>query len=395
MPLQPWMKLISVDDHLIEHPRVWQDRLPAKYRDVGPKIVEQPLGEGKPAAQVWKYEDRIYPYIGLNAVAGKKPEEYGLEPVRYSDMIPGCYDPKARLADMDIDGVEAMMCFPSFPRFCGTVFLEAEDKALALECVKAYNDFVLDEWSAAALDRLVPVIMLPLWDPAASVNEIHRTAAKGAKAITFPDLPHALGLPSVHTEYWDPVLSAAEETGMPLCQHFGSGGLTSIPQLAPDAPFAVLINLMGTNSMHATADWVFSPALHKHPKLKIGLSEGGVGWIPYIIERADYVWRKHQFYQNINRDVRPSELFAKHFHGCFIEDDFGVANRHIIGVERITWECDYPHSDSFWPASRKRAAEAFENVPDDEVHQIVELNARRFYNLPDPAKKPAAAGAAN
>ncbi|GGL13798.1 amidohydrolase family protein [Nocardia jinanensis] len=382
MPLQPWMKLISVDDHLIEHPRVWQDRLPAALKETGPRIVEQSLGEGRPPAQVWVYENRIYPYIGLNAVAGKKPEEYGLDPVRYDDMIPGCYDPKARLADMDIDGVEAMMCFPSFPRFCGTVFLEAEDKDLALLCVQAYNDFVLDEWCAAGPGRLIPIVLLPLWDVTEAVKEIHRTAGKGAKGISFPDLPHALGLPSVHSDYWDPVFSAAEETGMPLCQHFGSGGATSIPQIAPDAPFAVMTNLMGTNSMHATTDWVFSGALHKHPNLKIGLSEGGIGWIPYIIERADYVWRKHRFYQNINQDVKPSEIFAKHFHGCFIEDDFGLSNRERVGIDRITWECDYPHSDSFWPASRKRAEEAFQDVPDEEVHKIVELNARRLYNLP-------------
>jgi predicted TIM-barrel fold metal-dependent hydrolase len=380
MPLQPWMKLISVDDHLIEHPMVWQDRLPGKYREIGPRIVETPR-EGLPPVQSWKYEDRSYPYIGLNAVAGKKPEEYGLEPVRYDEMIRGCWDPKARVADMDIDGVEAMMCFPSFPRFCGTVFLEAEDKELALLCVQAYNDYVLDEWAATAPGRLIPIIILPLWDAQASVREIHRTYAKGAKGITFPDLPHALGLPSLHTDYWDPVLSAAEETGMPLMAHFGSGGAASIPQVAEDAPFAVMINLMGTNSMHATADWLFSPTLHKHPNLKIGLSEGGIGWIPYIVERADYVWRKHRFYQNINQDVPPSELFKKHFHGCFIEDDMGLELRHRIGVERITWECDYPHSDSFWPASRKRAAEAFADIPDDEVHAMVELNARRFYNL--------------
>jgi predicted TIM-barrel fold metal-dependent hydrolase len=380
MPLQPWMKLISVDDHLIEHPMVWQDRLPEKYRELGPRIVEI-AREGHPPMQSWIYEGRPYPYIGLNAVAGKRPQEYGIDPVRYDDMLPGCYDPKARIADMDIDGVEAMMCFPSFPRFCGTIFLEAEDKELALLCVQAYNDFVLDEWCATAPGRLIPVVMMPLWDPALAVQEIYRTAAKGAKAITFPDLPHALGLPSLHSDYWDPILSAVEETGMPLCAHFGSGGEKSIPQIAKDAPFAVMINLMGTNSMHATADWLFSPALHKHPKLKIGLSEGGVGWIPYIIERADYVWRKHRYYQNINQDALPSELFKKHFHGCFIEDDFGLRNRHIIGTERITWECDYPHSDSFWPASRKRAEEAFADVPDDEVHQMVELNARRLYNL--------------
>src|SRR4051794_4118319 len=105
MPLQPWMKLLSTDDHLIEPPNLWTDRLPSKYREAGPRSVEQPRGGGAAPAEVWCYEDRIYPYIGLNAVAGKKPEEFGMEPTRYDEMIPGCYDPKARLRDMDLDGV--------------------------------------------------------------------------------------------------------------------------------------------------------------------------------------------------------------------------------------------------------------------------------------------------
>jgi Amidohydrolase len=135
-------------------------------------------------------------------------------------------------------------------------------------------------------------------------------------------------------------------------------------------------------SMTSMTDWLFSNTLYRHPNLKIGLSEGGIGWIPYILERADSVWRKHRFYNNINQDHPPSYLFNQHMHGCFIEDDFGVEMRHMIGVDKITWECDYPHSDSFWPQSRERAAQALEKVPDDEVHRIVELNAREFYNFP-------------
>lgn len=378
MPLQPHMKLLSVDDHLIEHPQVWQYRLPSRYLEAGPRIVELPRAGGLPT-QCWVYEGRHYPYIGLNAVAGRRPEEYGVEPYRFDEMIPGCWDPKLRVADMDIDGVEAMACFPSFPRFAGTVFLESDDKDLGLLCVRAYNDFVLDEWCATAPSRLIPVVMLPLWDPQLAVAEIHRTAEKGAKAITFPDNTVSLGLPSLHTDHWDPVFSAAEETGMPLCVHFGSGGLP--PQVAPDAPLAVMITLMGTNSMHSTTEFLFSPVLHKHPDLKIGLSEGGVGWIPYLLERADYVWAKHRYYQNINQEVLPSELFRKHFHGCFIEDEAGVKNRYDIGIGNITWECDYPHSDSFWPRSRQRAVEVFADVPDEEVHQMVEFNTRRLYNF--------------
>lgn len=115
MPLQDSMQLISVDDHLIEHPRVWADRLPAKYQDLGPRIVEVPRAKGGPPSQVWQYQGKTYPQIGLNAVAGKKPEEYGIDPSRFDEMLPGCYDPVQRLADMDLDGVEAALCFPSFP----------------------------------------------------------------------------------------------------------------------------------------------------------------------------------------------------------------------------------------------------------------------------------------
>jgi predicted TIM-barrel fold metal-dependent hydrolase len=378
MPLQPHMKLISVDDHLIEHPRVWADRLPARLRDAGPRIEQLDRGD-EPPADVWFYEGRQYPQIGLNAVAGKRPEEYGLDPVRYTDMIPGCYDPNARLIDMDVDGVWGAMCFPSFPRFAGTVFLEADDKDLALLCVRAYNDFVLDEWSAVAPDRFIPVVIMPLWDADACVDEVKRTAAKGAKAITFPENPVPLGLPSFHTDHWDRFLSTVEESGMPLCMHFGSSG--SPPQTAPEAPFAVMITLFGCNSMASVTDMIFSPMFHRHPKLKIGMSEGGIGWIPYILERADYVWERHRYYQNVVRDVRPSDLFRRHIHGCFISDEHGVESRHRIGIDNITWECDYPHSDSNWPNSRKVATEVFREIPDDEVHRMVELNTRRLYNF--------------
>jgi predicted TIM-barrel fold metal-dependent hydrolase len=380
MPLQPYMKLLSTDDHLIEPPSLWQDRLPAKFRDAGPRIVEQPRRDGAKPAEVWQYEGRIYPYIGLNAVAGKRPEEYGTEPTRYDEMIPGCYDPKARLVDMDVDGVWGALCFPSFPRFAGAVFLEGQDKELALLCVKAWNDFVLDEWCAAAPDRLIPLTILPHWDVPAAVAEIERTAAKGSKAIAFPENPAPLGLPSFHTDHWDPVFSAAEETDMPVVMHFGSSGRP--PQTAPDAPMAVMIAVYGTNSMATTADLLFSPVFHRHPRLKVGLSEGGIGWMPYLLERIDGTWERHKFYQNINQDVRPSDLFRRHIHGCFIDDRFGVEVRHHIGVDNITWECDYPHSDSYWPKSRAYAAEVLAEVPDDEVHRMVELNTRRLYNFP-------------
>jgi predicted TIM-barrel fold metal-dependent hydrolase len=383
MPLQDNMKIISIDDHVIEHPMVWQDRLPSKHKELGPKIIEDEKGH-----HVWQYGGELYPQIGLNAVAGKDPHDYGMEPVRYDDMIPGCYDAAERVKDMDIDGVHAALCFPSFPGFSGGVFQRAADKGLAFECVKAWNDFQVDEWCAAAPSRLIPLGMLPTWDPPLAAREVERLAKIGTKAITFPDGPVPLGLPSFHhPTHWEVLWDACEAADLPLCLHFGSGsfvpGFSFMDKDAvdPDAPFAVAIAVFSTNLMWSAADLIFSGVLQRHPRLRFMLSEGGIGWLPYMMERMDYTWERHRWYQNISKVDRPSDLFRKHFWGCFIDDVHGIENRDVIGVENILIEVDYPHSDSNWPNSRKRIAENLHRVPDDEASLIVEHNARKLMNF--------------
>jgi predicted TIM-barrel fold metal-dependent hydrolase len=379
MPLQDHMKIISVDDHLIEHPRVWQERLPNKYLDAGPTIVEDDAGH-----HVWRFEGNLFPQIGLNAVAGKDPKDYGMEPVRSDQMIPGCYDPVQRVADMDLDGVHAALCFPSFPGFAGTVFQKAEDKDLALACVRAWNDFNLEEWCASAPDRFIPLGIIPTWDVELAAAEVRRIAANGTRTISFPDAPSMLGLPSFHTDHWDPLWDACEETDTPVCLHFGSGGF--VPGFsfmgeyagADGAPFAVAISLFGTNSMWTMADLLLGGKLQRHPNLKFMFSEGGIGWMPYMLERIDYTWERHRWYQNVDKLTRPSELFAQHMWGCMIDDYAGIEARHRIGVDQILIEIDYPHSDSNWPNSRKHVGENLAAVPDDEAHKIVELNARKL-----------------
>ena len=367
-------QLISVDDHVIEHPNVWLDRLPAKFRDAGPQIVELEGGQ-----QAWRFEGKVVPTIGLNAVAGKDSKDFGLDPVRFDEMLPGCYDVQARLADMDLEGVHAQLCFPSFPGFAGSTFFGADDKELAGACVSAWNDFMLDEWCAAAPDRFIPMMLLPFWDIDASIAEIERTAAKGAKAVSFTESPHTLGLPSFHTGHWDPILAAAQDADLPLCLHFGTGGA---PSTAPDAPFAVAIALFGTNSQFTTVDLLLSHVFHTFPRLRVALSEGGIGWIPYILERTDYTWERHRWYTGINTEVRPSDLFRDHLFGCFIADEAGVAMRELIGVPNIMFEGDYPHSDSNFPATRKKLEGVLAAVPDDDARAIAELNARRVFNFP-------------
>lgn len=390
MPLQDYMQIVSVDDHLVEHPRVWQDRLLQRFKDAGPRIVEQ---NGK---HIWMFEGQAYPTIGLNAVAGKPQSEWGLDPVRYEDMIPGCYDPSARIQDMDLDGVQAALCFPSFPGFAGGTFHRAKDKDLALSCVKAWNDFYIDEWCSVAPERYIPLGILPVWNIEEAVAEAERLAAKGARTLSFPDSPVPLGLPSFHSDHWDRLWGVCSQAQLPVSLHFGSSSFvpgfsfsslaaSANPAAVNDAPFAVAITAFSTNLMWTTMDLLFSGKLQQFLDLQFSLAEGGIGWLPYVLERSDYVWEWHRYYQPIDFDTRPSDLFRKHFWGCFIDDIHGLQNRHTVGVDRITLEIDFPHSDSNWPNSRKRAAEVLADVPDDECALIVEQNARRMLRFPRAA----------
>jgi predicted TIM-barrel fold metal-dependent hydrolase len=367
-------RLISVDDHIIERRDLWVDRLPAALVDTGPHVVE--LEDGREA---WAYEDELILQVGLNAVAGKDPSEFTTEPVRFDDMRRGCWDPVARLDDMDVDGVHAQLGFPSFPRFCGQRFLAGKDKKLALLCVQAYNDFILDEWCATDPARFIPLGLIPLWDVQAAVAEVERVSAKGMKAIAFSENPSALGLPSFHTDHWDPFFAAVEAARMPLCMHIGSS--SQMISSSEDAPFQVHVVLNGLNSIVAAGDLLCSQVFRKFPGIRIALSEGGAGWVPYILEKAEYTWDRHGAYGELYRERTPTEVFQEHFGVCIISDDFAVENRQRIGINNLMWECDYPHADTLWPNSRKVVEEMLLDVPDDEALRIAELNARDFFDF--------------
>ncbi len=267
----------------------------------------------------------------------------------------------------------------SFAGFAGSTFFNATDKALAAACVTAYNDWMIDEWCGSNPGRQIPLCLVPFWDIDATVAEAGRVAAKGAKAITFTEMPHALGLPSFHTDHWDPFFAICEEAGMPVCLHFGSGGA---PSVAPEAPFTTAIALYGLNSQMATVDLLNTRIFERFPDLKFAMSEGGIGWMPYILERVDYTWDRHRYYTGMSDARKPSEIFRSNIFGCFIYDDAGLHNIDRIGADNVMFESDYPHSDSNWPHTRKMLAESLAHLSDDVAAKIAEQNARRVFKLP-------------
>ncbi|EFC83108.1 amidohydrolase family protein [Parafrankia sp. EUN1f] len=370
--------LVSIDDHIIEPPDMFANHLPERYRADAPRVVSLPDG-----ADAWKFRDTVIPNVALNAVAGRPKEEYGLEPQGLDEIRPGCYQVDERVKDMDAGGILASMNFPSFPGFAARLFA-TDDPDFSLALVRAYNDWHIDEWCGAHPGRFIPMALPVIWDAEACAAEVRRVAAKGCHSLTFTENPAALGYPSFHDPYWNPLWGAVCDTGTVLSIHIGSSGKLTIP--APDSPPDVLITLQPMNIVSAAADLLWSPVLKNFPDIRIALSEGGTGWIPYFLERIDRTYDMHATWTLQDFGGRlPSEVFREHFLTCFISDPLGVELRHRIGIDNIAWECDYPHSDSMWPGAPEELGEVMNRlaVPDAEINKMTFENALRWYSF-DP-----------
>jgi len=395
--------IVSVDDHVVEPPGVWQDRLPQKYKEEGPRIVREAEGE------FWVYEGKRFPMDLLEIAAGRSPEKIHEQTTAasrpgkfesggaasFDDMRPGCYDPVARVQDMDRDHVAASMLFPSFPRFCGQTFNEGTDRELALLCVRAWNDWMTEEWSATAPGRFIPLVILPLWDPRAAAAEIERCAEKGARAFAFSENPTKLGLPSIHDRfrYWDPVFKAANDTQTVVAIHLGSS--SQLSRTADDAP-AIITTAWhgGVAASGAMLDFLFSGLLFRMPDLKIFLAEGGIGWMPYYLNQAEYFYR---LYPGKTADGFPAgadlrQLFRDHIYGCVIVEPTTpneTAEIGVLGEDNVMIETDYPHASSSWPHSIENAERYLEGLEEPARVKVMGANACRVLRF-EAATVPAA-----
>ena len=393
---QDFPLIVSVDDHVVEPSHVWERWLPAKYRDRGPRVERRGIGHMKhigggayeqtfdpegPQADCWVYEDLVYIHKRHVAAVGFDRDDMSMSPITYEEMRPGCYEPAARLDDMDINHVEASLCFPTFPRFCGQTFTEAKDRELGLACVHAYNDWMVEEWCGDSNGRLIPLIIVPLWDAELAAAEVRRNATRGVHAVCFSEIPPHLGLPSIHSGAWDPFFAACEETDTVVNMHIGSS--SRMPATSPDAPVAVAATLSFNNAMASMSDWLFSGKLVQFPGLKLAYSEGQIGWIPYILERADTVWQEHRAWAGVKDIVPepPSTYYYRQIFGCFFRDRHGVLSIDEVGVDNTTFETDYPHTDSTWPDTKRVAQELCAGLSPEVTRKLMRGNAIRMLSL--------------
>jgi predicted TIM-barrel fold metal-dependent hydrolase len=375
--------VISVDDHVVEPPDAFTDRFPRKFADAEPRVV--PTDDG---GEAWLWQDQLLPNVGFNAVAGRPSTEFGFEPTRFDQMRRGAWDVDARVADMDIDGVYASACFPSFlPGFVGQrLTLWPRDDELALTAMRAYNDWHLDAWAGAHPDRFIPNQITYLRDPVVAAGEIHRNAERGFKAATFSEAPDKLGLPSIHSGHWEPLFRACAETGTVLCLHVGSSGTS--PTTSDDAPPEIPAVLFGAYGMYSAVDWLYSKVAVRFPDIKICLSEGGIGWVAGILDRLDHCYKYQLGYLPTWRDVAepPSDVLRRNFWFCALDDDAGMLVRDRIGVEHILVESDYPHADSSWPDTQAMLRRQLEGqgIGDGDARRITWQNASELFRHPVP-----------
>jgi predicted TIM-barrel fold metal-dependent hydrolase len=371
--------IVSVDDHVVEPPHMFEGRLPSRLQDRAPHVIEEEDGQ-----QVWLFEHIRESHTGLNAVAGRPIEECGMEPTRFDAMRPGAWQPEARIHDMDINGIYASLNFPSaLSGFAGQRFQLGIDPDLAKATVRAWNTWMLEEWVGFRPDRFIPCQLPLLLDPQEAAEEIRRNAERGFTAVTFTEGPEKLGLPSLHSGHWEPFITACEETGTVVCLHVGSS--STVPDTSPEAPPDTIGVLFFGYAMFYAVDWLYSMIPVRHPDLRICLSEGGIGWVAGLIDRLDHILRYHQLYGTwTGIDLTPAEVLRRNFKFCAIDDPSAFYQTDRIGAENLMVESDYPHLDSTWPDTQPLLAEHLSHLPEEAVRKITWENASRLFRHPVP-----------
>ncbi len=371
--------VISVDDHLVEPPDMFEGRLESRFADRAPRVVENSRGH-----QLWEFDGRRYSQVGMNAVAGRRPECVTLEPTRFEDMRRGCWDVDARIHDMDINGVWASLNFPSqITGFCGAVFSSASDPELGLAVTRAWNDWLFEAWWQPHPDRIIPCGITFLADPEQGAAEIRRNAARGFRSVTLPERPHRIGLPSLFSGYWDPVVAACEDTDTVISLHVGSSGM---PDMPADGPLVALgATLFGQMSLSACAEWLWSGLPVRFPRIRIAMSEGGIGWVAMLLDRLDNIVERSGYGRGYDPGgLLPAEVLARNFWFCTIDDPSTIDARHRIGVDHIMVEVDYPHGDSTWPDTQSVIERCWGHLPDEDLRRLTHRNAADLYRWPLP-----------
>jgi predicted TIM-barrel fold metal-dependent hydrolase len=364
---------ISTDDHCWEKPDTWTSRVPARFRDDCPQVRHTEDGD------VWWYAGELIRPLGTGCAA-MRAERDAVK--AWSDVPRAAYDATERLSCMDEDGVAAEVLFPQAAGFGGGPFVSSKgDPELRLACVRAYNDYLIEEWSNVS-PRFISQCLVPIWDVELAVSEVVRAHDLGHRSLVWTAGPQRFGFPHFNERYWDPLWATLEERSMPVSLHIGSAGLPGDDWegWSPMKRVSVRSVAAITSNVQVMSNLLFSGVLERFPELRFISVESGLGWVPYLLETADHQYEAQHLWDE-GMSIRPSEYFKRQCYVNFWYEASGIAQRERIGVENILWEADFPHPTSTYPNSRKAIEESLAGVPPDEQALMLHGNAARLFQI--------------
>jgi predicted TIM-barrel fold metal-dependent hydrolase len=378
-------KVIDIDTHITEPAGVWTERVSSKWGDKVPHIRQF---QGR---DMWFIGDQVVGGPGFYTMAGHD-DTFPDVPMGYDAIPAASYDAKARLELMDEEGIYAMVLYPNLGGFGSGGFLKLEERALMLECVQAYNDFLVD-WASADPNRLLPVMALPFWDIDAAVAEIQRSAAKGHRAVLFGSRPETFGQPQLAHVHWDPVWAATQDAGLSISFHIGSGDISDIAfdtsGMGTKANFSRGGSVAFLDNQNCLANLLFGGVCARFPNLDFVSVESGVGWLQCALEMFDWQWtnggvaKEHPEY-----DLLPSEYFKRQVYGSFWFEKKGVDAALADFPDNLMWETDYPHPTSQYPSPNSVAVHPADyaqtvlaDVPEETVRKVLQDTPARLYGV--------------
>jgi len=381
--------VIDADTHVSEPPDLFTSRLPSKWRDKAPRVIHSP----EMGAEVWAVgrEAQATTPIGQTAVAGW-PEPFPAAPKSFAEIPQAAHDAHARLEYMDSLQIWAMAVYPNVGGFGSQAFLSLREPELMLACVQAYNDF-LTEWCAAAPNRFIPITAVPFWDVGAAVGEIERCAKAGHRGVLFTGAPQDHGMPMLADPHWNPLWECAQSNDLPVSFHIGSGEFTTstwTPERvqhygAGGVNAQVSIGLFLENGRQIV-DLLFSGILPRYPDLKFVSVESGIGFLPFLLEAADYTFEYGQVAQQRPEfQLKPSEYFARQVYGCFWFEEYALTDMlDKLPVDNLLFETDYPHPVCLYGNVREKIEAGLANAPLDRRRKVLFDNAARLYKVDSP-----------
>ncbi len=384
-------QLISADSHIVEAPDLWEKWLPKEYLPRAPKLVKDAEG-----GDAWQYRPGTPPVpLGLvTTYLGRTYEQFKWTGARYSQVNQGAFHGPTRLKEQEVDGVDAEVLYPSQRTM--RHFMLDDDNEFHKAGIQAYNDWMAKNFMAADPTRLIGLGQMPNLGVEAMIVEMRRAKQMGMRGVILSSWPS--GAPSLSVED-DAFWAEAEKLDMPVSIHLGvaskqaaapaghkAGVTTGMAEptglLTTGQKTVVGYSCAGLDTMPVIiAETILSGLFDRFPRLRFISVEAGAGWVPFFLEQMDDRYWRNRGWAKLELQMLPSAYFRRNWLLTFVQDFYGIRNRHAVGLANMMWSTDYPHHISDWPYSRKIAREMFAGVPENERRQICAGNAAALYKL--------------